>query len=83
MSSATQTRKASETRQPDFVVRAKTGPGRKEWATIGHAWKRENGDGYSLKLNALPIGDDWKGVLKMLPPFSDEAEDGEVEKPMI
>jgi len=30
--------------QPEFVVRAKTGPGRKEWATIGYAWRRERGE---------------------------------------
>ena len=72
-----------DVRQPDFVVRAKTGPSRGDWTTLGYAWKRESGEGFSIKLNALPIGDDWKGTLKMLPPLSDEAEDNEVEKPMI
>ena len=62
----------SATRQPDYVVRAKTGPGRKEWATIGYAWKRENGEGFSIKLNTMPIGADWKGVLKLLPPYADD-----------
>ena len=62
----------SEPRQPDFVVRAKTGPGHKEWATIGSAWRRENGEGFSIKLNTMPIGNHWNGVLKLLPPYADE-----------
>src|ERR1700733_13601282 len=45
-----------DSRQPEFVVRAKTGPGRKEWATIGYAWRRERGEGFSIKLNTMPIG---------------------------
>ena len=40
------TRARDEPRHPDFVVRAKTGPGHKEWATIGYAWKRERGEGF-------------------------------------
>ena len=49
-------RKADDVNQPEFVVRAKTGPGRKEWATIGYAWRRERGEGFSIKLNTMPIG---------------------------
>ena len=71
--SARQTRERDD-RQPDFVVRAKTGPGRKDWATLGYAWRREHGEGFSIKLNALPIGSHWGGVLKLLPPFSNEHE---------
>jgi hypothetical protein len=63
-----------ESRQPDFVVRAKTGPGRKDWTTLGYAWARENGEGFSVKLNAMPIGTEWGGVLKLLPPFAAESE---------
>jgi hypothetical protein len=62
----------AESRQPEFVVRARTGPGRKEWATIGHAWRRERGDGYSIKLNTMPIGNHWNGVLKLLPPYAED-----------
>ena len=69
------TRRKSEGRPPDFVVRAKTGPGNKEWSTVGSAWKRDNGEGFSVKLNAIPIGEHWKGVLKLLPPYSDDAGD--------
>ena len=28
--------------------------------------------GFSVKLNALPIGSDWGGVLKLLPPFNED-----------
>lgn len=62
-------RQQEEKREPDFVVRVRTGPTRRSWTTIGSAWKRENGEGYSVKLNALPIGNEWGGVLKLLPPY--------------
>jgi hypothetical protein len=65
----------TDANQPDFVVRAKTGPGRKEWATIGYAWRREHGEGFSIKLNTMPIGNHWNGVLKLLPPYADEDAD--------
>ena len=64
-----------ESRQPDYVVRAKTGPSGRDWTTLGYAWNRERGGGISVKLNALPIGTDWGGVLKLLPPFEAEGED--------
>jgi hypothetical protein len=66
------TRPRDEPRQPDFVVRAKTGPGNKEWATIGYAWRRERGEGFSIKLNTMPIGNHWNGVLKLLPPYVED-----------
>ena len=69
------TRRRLEPRQPDFVVRAKTGPGVKEWSTVGSAWRRDNGAGFTIKLNAIPIGEHWKGVLKLLPPYVED--DGE------
>src|SRR5665213_2449154 len=75
-----QPRRITEPRQPEFVVRAKTGPGRKEWATIGYAWKRERGEGFSIKLNTMPIGNHWNGVLKLLPPYVEEdGDDGVVD----
>ena len=64
-----------DARQPEFVVRAKTGPGHKEWATIGYAWRRERGEGFSIKLNTMPIGNHWNGVLKLLPPYADDEPD--------
>jgi hypothetical protein len=62
----------TESRQPDFVVRAKTGPGRREWSTVGYAWKRDKGEGFSIKLNTMPIGSNWNGVLKLLPPYAED-----------
>jgi hypothetical protein len=64
------TRKKSESRPPDYVVRAKTGPGNKEWSSVGSAWNRDNGEGISVKLHAIPIGEHWKGILKLLPPYA-------------
>ena len=74
MSSVSERTRARQLREkedasPDFVVRVRTGPGRRNWATIGYAWKRDNGEGFSVKLNALPIGNEWNGVLKLLPPY--------------
>ena len=66
------TRRKSDARQTDFVVRAKTGPGNKEWSTVGSAWKRDNGEGISVKLNAIPIGEHWRGMLKLLPPYVED-----------
>ncbi len=67
-----QQERRTESRQPDLVVRAKTGPGHKEWSTVGSAWNRENGKGISVKLHSVPIGPHWNGVLKLLPPYADE-----------
>ena len=65
-------RKATEVRHPDFIVRAKTGPGNREWSTVGVAWNRDKGEGISVKLHSMPIGPHWNGVLKLLPPLSDD-----------
>jgi hypothetical protein len=51
-------------------------PGRKDWTTLGYAWRREQGEGFSVKLNALPIGSEWGGALKLLPPDAEEDGDG-------
>jgi hypothetical protein len=64
----------AERREPDFVVRAKVGPSRRSWATVGYCWRRENGEGFSIQLSTLPISNGWGGVLKLLPPYlEDEA----------
>jgi hypothetical protein len=62
-----------EKREVDFYVRAKTGPGRQDWSGIGVAFKTDNG--YSVKLNTLPINmAAWDGVLVLVPPFADGEE---------
>ena len=63
-----------EKRDPDYVVRAKTGPSARDWTTLGYAWNRDRGEGISVKLNALPIGTEWNGVLKLLPPLAEDDE---------
>lgn len=75
--SSTRRAKEKEARQPDYVVRVRTGPGGKDWSTIGYAWTRDRGEGISVKLHSLPIGDEWKGNLKLLPPYAeDDGYDG-------
>jgi hypothetical protein len=63
-------------REVEFYVRAKTGPGKRDWTTIGVALKRRNNEpGYSVKLNTLPISKDWDGGLVLVPPYEEETED--------
>jgi hypothetical protein len=67
-----------EKREVDFYVRAKTGPGRRDWTTIGVAFKRRNNEpGFTVKLNTLPISKDWDGALVLVPPFVEEADTGQ------
>jgi hypothetical protein len=73
--SALKGRKAKRNTEPAFVVRAKCGPSNNAWVTLGFAWERENGQGYSIKLNALPIGTEWNGVMKLLPPYEAGEDD--------
>ena len=77
--SAQRKERKSENRQPDFVVRAKTGPGRRDWSTVGSAWNRDNGEGVSIKLHSIPIGPHWNGVLKLLPPYAADEGDGQAD----
>jgi hypothetical protein len=37
-----------------FVMRAKTGPRRKEWSTVGYAWRRDKGEG-GIVMSGHPI----------------------------
>ena len=64
-------------RDPDYVVRAKTGNGNRDWSTVGVAWNCNNNEGVSIKLNSIPIGGNWDGVLKVLPalaPYDDDTQ---------
>jgi hypothetical protein len=80
MSSITD-RAAANTRRPQaekreiaFYVRAKTGPGARDWSNVGVAFARKNNEpGFTVKLNTLPIGE-WNGAMVLVPPF---VEDGE------
>ena len=65
-----------EKREVAFYVRAKTGPGRKDWTSIGVAFARKNEEpGFTIKLNTLPISREWDGSLVLVPPFEVEGQD--------
>ena len=65
-------RKSDDDRQPAFVVRAPDPNNRGRWITLGAAWKLKDGrDGYSIRLHAVPVGNNWDGTLVLLPPFAE------------
>jgi len=69
-------RRGEEKREVDFFVRAKTGPGRRDWTTIGVAFTRRGGEpGFTVKLNTLPIDKNWNGSLILVPPFVEEVDE--------
>jgi hypothetical protein len=64
----------AEKREIAYYVRAKTGPGARDWSPVGVAFARKNGQpGFTIKLNTLPVGP-WNGSLVLVPPFVDEGE---------
>jgi uncharacterized protein (DUF736 family) len=55
--------------QPDFIVRARTGPGTRDWTRIGSAWRRDNPNGgevITVVLSALPITVNNRVTMKLL-----------------
>ena len=64
----------NEKRDVAFYVRAKTGPGTRDWSPVGVAFARRNGEaGFTVKLNTLPIpGSGWNGALVLVPPFVED-----------
>ena len=72
--------RAEEERQPKFVVRAPDSTKRGRWVTVGYAWDLRNGDGFSVKLNTVPVGA-WDGALVLLPPFQEDGEFDEERAP--
>lgn len=61
-------RPSDDERQPIFVVRAPDSTKRGRWVTVGYAWALRTGEGFSVKLNSIPVGS-WDGALVLLPPF--------------
>jgi hypothetical protein len=62
----------NDKREIAFYVRAKTGPGTRDWSPVGVAFARRNNEpGFTIKLNTLPIGE-WSGALVLVPPFVDD-----------
>lgn len=62
--------RTEEERQPVFVVRAPDSTQRGRWVTLGYAWPLRSGEGYSVKLNSMPVGA-WDGALVLLPPLGE------------
>lgn len=63
-----------EKREIAFYVRAKTGPGTRDWSPVGVAFARKDSQpGFTIKLNTLPITG-WNGALVLVPPFVDDGE---------
>ena len=65
--------RTEEDRQPKFVVRAPDSSKRGRWVTVGYAWELRSGEGFSVKLNTIPVGV-WDGALVLLPPFQNGDE---------
>jgi hypothetical protein len=63
-----------EKREIAFYVRAKTGAGPRDWSPIGVAFHRRNGDGFTMKLNTLPISG-WNGACVLVPPFVQDGDE--------
>jgi hypothetical protein len=66
----------AEKREVAFYVRAKCGPGNRDWVNVGVAFERRDGQpGFTVKLNCLPIDTaSFKGALVLVPPFADDDE---------
>lgn len=60
--------RSDDERQPKYVVRAPDSTKRGRWVTVGYAWELKDGEGFSVKLNTVPVGA-WDGALVLLPPF--------------
>ena len=67
-------------REIAFYVRAKTGPGSRDWSPVGVAFARRNGPGYTIKLNTLPIDKNWNGSLVLVEPYEEEVDEPEAEQ---
>jgi hypothetical protein len=64
-----------EKREVKFVVRAPDSNNRGRWVTVGVAFERKNGEeGFSVKLNTLPVGQ-WDGTLILLPPLVQDGDE--------
>lgn len=61
--------------KPDFIVRAPDPNNRGRWLTLGVAWARKNGEqGFNVKLNTVPVGNQWDGTLILLPPLENDGK---------
>lgn len=65
----------SQGRTPDLIARAVVAKGKNGgkdfFQTIGAAWQRDGGEGYSVKLQTLPVG--WDGSFTLVVPREAES----------
>ena len=70
------TKGSGKANRPAYTVRAKTGrkdgEGNEIFATIGGAWPFNNGEGFNVRINVLPVNFD--GTLMLVPPKDDRGE---------
>lgn len=57
--------------RPDFVARAVVQKAKNQnekdfFQTIGAAWQRQNGEGFTVKLQTVPV--QWDGSFVLMPP---------------
>ena len=63
------------TKKPSLIAYAVTGEGKQAfWTRIGSAWPHQNGEGFNIELNALPVG----GRIVMMPPKASDEDQQEI-----
>ncbi len=60
----------ADKRKPVYIARAKENPDSDRWMTIGACWDFKDGEGYAVRLNALPTN--WDGSFILVEPLKDE-----------
>lgn len=61
------------TKKPAFIAYAVTGEGKQAyWTRIGSAWPHQNGEGFNIDLNALPVNG---RIILMLPKVEQRVDD--------
>ena len=70
------TKKTKTSKKPAFTAYYVPDRENAFWTKVGAAWKHEDGKGYSLKLELMPLGNDGRLVLREYEEKRDE-ETGE------
>lgn len=61
------------TKKPALIAYAVTGEGKQAfWTRIGSAWPHQNGEGFNIELNALPVN----GRIVLMSPKAEDSTDG-------
>lgn len=65
------------TKKPALIAYAVNGEGKQAfWTRIGFAWPHQNGEGFNIELNALPVN----GRIVLMPPKADDSTGAEVAR---